>query len=252
MFDISLASLSDIQELRNEYIRQMNCQIIHDSIHRRPNWTTEYSLRLRGQNVGYGSVAVLGPWSNKPSAYEFYLRPEHDSQLLLAMRAFLDQSQCSHIEVQTNDRTGNIMLASFAKEIQTEAILFEDLHTTHHSFEGARLREPTFEEEPDLDADERSWRIVIEIEHQVVARGGVLFHYNPPYGDIYMEVEPDFRRRGIGSYLVQELKALCRRRGKTPACRCNVGNVASQRTLQRAGFVPCGNIMFGRLARGES
>ena len=32
-----------------------------------------------------------------------------------------------------------------------------------------------------------------------------------------------------------------------PAARCNVDNTASQLTLQRAGFVPCGNMVTGTL-----
>jgi hypothetical protein len=30
---------------------------------------------------------------------------------------------------------------------------------------------------------------------------------------------------------------------------CNIGNVASRRTLQKAGFVPCGNLLAGDLMR---
>src|ERR1022692_3123677 len=40
----------------------MNCQIVHDSIHRRPGWTREYALELDGATVGFGSVAIAGPW----------------------------------------------------------------------------------------------------------------------------------------------------------------------------------------------
>ena len=83
----------------------------------------------------------------------------------------------------------------------------------------------------------------------MAASGGVLFHYNRPYGDIYLDVEAPFRRRGVGSFLVQELKRACYEGGHVPAARCNTGNVASQRTLQRAGFVPCGHILKGVLER---
>lgn len=249
MLEISPANLADIIELREEYVRQMNCQIVHDSIHRRSGWTREYALRLSGQAVGYGSIAVAGPWHDKPTAYEFYLRPEYQLNLLSWMRAFLERSQCTHIEVQSNDRLASLLLATFADSIQSEAILFQDLHTTHLNVERAVFREPTIDEEPELDSTERSWRAVVEFENRIVASGGVLFHYNPPYGDIYMEVNSEFRRRGFGAYIVQELKALCHRQGKLPVCRCNVTNLASQYTLQRAGFVPCGNIMLGKLIK---
>jgi RimJ/RimL family protein N-acetyltransferase len=79
----------------------------------------------------------------------------------------------------------------------------------------------------------------------VAASGGILFHYNRPYGDIFMETNESFRRRGLGAFLVQELKRVCYEGGHVPAARCNPNNVASRRTLQRAGFVPCGHILKG-------
>ena len=94
---------------------------------------------------------------------------------------------------------------------------------------------------------DRRWRGVVEIHGAVGATGGILFHYNRPYGDIYMDVAEPFRRRGLGSFLVQELKRVCYEGGHVPAARCNTGNIASQRTLQKAGFVPCGHILKGFL-----
>jgi GNAT superfamily N-acetyltransferase len=96
-----------------------------------------------------------------------------------------------------------------------------------------------------LDADAR-WLVACGSE--IAAAGGVLHHYNPPYGDVYMKVAAPFRRRGIGAWLVQELKRVCRGGGHVPAARCSVGNVASRRTLQKAGFVPCGHLLTGAIA----
>jgi GNAT superfamily N-acetyltransferase len=45
----------------------------------------------------------------------------------------------------------------------------------------------------------------VEVGGAVVGTGGFFLPYNPPYGDLYMEVAPDLRRRGYGSYLIQEL-----------------------------------------------
>src|SRR4029450_6274661 len=84
---------------------------------------------------------------------------------------------------------------------------------------------------------------LLEMEGNTGAKGGILFHYNRPYGDIYMEVSEPFRRRGLGSYLVQELKRRCYELGAIPCARCNPQNIASRRTLQRAGFVPFAHIL---------
>src|SRR5687768_2833776 len=68
-------SLETIRFWRDPYRLEMSCQIIHDSIHDRPGWTREYVLALDGTAVGYGSVAVAGPWAGKPTVYEFYVLP---------------------------------------------------------------------------------------------------------------------------------------------------------------------------------
>jgi GNAT superfamily N-acetyltransferase len=54
--------------------------------------------------------------------------------------------------------------------------------------------------------------------------------------DIGMVVHPEHRRRGYGTYIIAHLKARCLASGLRPICGCSVDNVASQRTLERAGF----------------
>jgi GNAT superfamily N-acetyltransferase len=63
-----------------------------------------------------------------------------------------------------------------------------------------------------------------------------------------MEVAPAFRGRGLGTFIVQEAKRVCREAGLTPAARCPPANVASRRSLERAGLLPNGRILSGRLA----
>ncbi len=88
---------------------------------------------------------------------------------------------------------------------------------------------------------------VLQLDGSIVATGGILFHYNRPYGDIYMEVAAPFRRRGFGSYLVQELKRICRDGGSVPCARCSPTNLASRKTLAKAGFVAYAHILVGQL-----
>ncbi len=92
----------------------MGCQIVHDLIHRRPGWTNEYWLRLKEADaqpvVGYDSVAVDGPWSGTPTAYEFYVAPQYRSRLFDLFQALLDASGADVIEVQSNDPLATVML----------------------------------------------------------------------------------------------------------------------------------------------
>jgi GNAT superfamily N-acetyltransferase len=239
-------SFEEIIRWRDLYRLEMGCQITHDSIHTRPGWTQEYLLLLEGTAVGYGSVAIAGPWTGKPTVYEFYVVP-HQPRLHVfeLFEALLAASRAVSIEVQSNDSLATVMLHTFARDVISESILFHDKLATSVSPPGATFREPTAPEAPDVPANHLKWCGVVEVENQVAASGGILFHYNRPYGDIYMDVAEPFRGRGLGSFLVQELKRVCYEGGHVPAARCSPANIASRRTLQKAGFVPCGHILTG-------
>jgi RimJ/RimL family protein N-acetyltransferase len=82
---------------------------------------------------------------------------------------------------------------------------------------------------------------------KAVGSGALLFHYNHPYCDVAMEMGEEYRRRGLGAYLVQELKRIAYEMGGIPAARCDPNNVASRKTLQKAGLVPSGHILVGKI-----
>jgi GNAT superfamily N-acetyltransferase len=231
----------------------MNCQIVHDSIHRREGWTLSYLLDLGGATAGFGSVAVGGPWKDKPTVFEFYFLPEHRSRAFDLFEAFLTASGAQFFEVQTSDVLLTVMLHTYGREIASEKIVFHDKLTTDLPAGRAVLRRVTSEEEIRLCLERRQgggeW--LLEMDGKAAAKGGVLFHYNPPYGDIYMEVTEPFRQRGLGSYLVQELKRVCYELGAIPCARCNPTNIASRRTLQRAGFVPFAHILTGVVKKSD-
>jgi GNAT superfamily N-acetyltransferase len=230
-------AVNEIARWRDLYRREMNCQIIHDSLHPREGWTQSYFLEADGALAGYGSIAIAGPWKDTKTIFEFYVLPGRRSRVFDLFNAFLDASEATGIEVQSNDTLLTVMLHSFAKNITSGSIVFHDKLTTARQMAGATLRQ-----RPDPDSD---W--AIEIHGEVAATGGVLYHYNRPYGDIYMDVAEAFRRRGFGSYLVQELKRICYEGGSIPCARCNPSNIASRKTLQKAGFVPCAHILSGSL-----
>jgi GNAT superfamily N-acetyltransferase len=246
----AVTALEQIRPWRDMHRLEMSCQITHDSIHARPGWTREYLLSAGNTPVGYGSVAVGGPWTGQPTVYEFYVVPPERLRVFDLFRALLVVSHAVHIEVQSNDVLAAVMVHTFGSPVTSESILFRDDRVTAFAPAGAKFRQPTPSEAPDVPAEHRRWRGVVEVDGIVAAAGGILFHYNRPFGDLHMEVEEPFRRRGLGSFLVQELKRVCYEGGHVPAARCNPDNIASQRTLQKAGLVPCGHILKGTVTFG--
>ena len=245
-------AFADIASMRELHRAEMNCQIIHDSLHSRPGWTQSYRLGRGTETAGYGSVAVGGPWTGKPTIFEFFVLPPFRGRAFDCFIILLAASGAESIETQTNDALLTIMLHAFARGIVSESILFRDGLTTTIAPPDDAIVRPTAagDAEPmaahDLDPQAGH---VAEVDGTIAAAGGILTHYNPPYGDIYVKVADRFRGRGIGSYLVQELKRIAREDGLIPAARCRTENIASRRTLQKAGFVPCGHLLAGAIAR---
>jgi GNAT superfamily N-acetyltransferase len=246
--DVALVPPEEVLALRELHRQQINCQIILDSWHKR-NWVDSYLLRLNGQVVGYGLVGGVRA-DPKDVITEFYVLPIYRGAALPLFRRLVEISQAKTIEAQTNDILLTLMLYDCASRIERHAVLFHDAFTTTLVIPGALFRQVTEADKGRIFAHrgepEGDW--IIEAEGEIAATGGILFHYNLPYGDIYMEVAEPFRRRGYGSYLVQELKRTCYEMGRIPAARCNAANEASRATLQKAGFLPCARVLVGILS----
>lgn len=235
--------------LRVRHRQEMNGQIVHDSIHRRDGWTVTYMLNVDGVTVGFGSIALAGPWKDKPSIFEFYVLPEHRAHAFELFEALLTASNARFMEIQSSDVLLAVMLHTYARDIWSEKIVFRDAITTALPANGATVQQ--------LTSDQETWNAIAQrqggAEYQLVldgatvATGALMFHYNVPYADIYMETVEPFRRHGFGSYLVQELKRCAYALGSIPCARCNPANVGSRETLQKAGLVPFAHILNGSI-----
>lgn len=244
---IRQVKLEAITAMREAYRAEQNCQIVHDSIHARRGWTREFAIAEGDRVVGYASLAVDGPWRNKPTLYELYVVPDRRSRAFALFESFLEATRPPAFEVQSNDLLLTTLAVTFAQDLATEKVVFRDSETTSLVIPGATLRclTPAEEIREALAVRAGGGEWTLDVAGTAVGKGGILFHYNLPFGDIYMEVDEPHRRRGYGSYLVQELKRLCRELGGVPGARCDPTNSASRQTLQRAGFVPYAHILIG-------
>src|SRR6185437_15691496 len=100
---VRASELHEIELLRENYRAEMNCQIIHDSIHARPGWTREFALYDDGALIGYGSVAVAGPWRDAAALYEFFIDAQHRMRTFEAFTTLLPTCGAKIIETQSND-----------------------------------------------------------------------------------------------------------------------------------------------------
>jgi len=239
------AEYQDVDAMRELYRQELSCQIIRDSFLSR-GLADPYLILVEGRIGGYGAVSNK---YDKGRLVEFYALPHTRSLALPMFRELLTASQATHIEAQTNNPLMLLMLYDCARNITAENILFHDAFAAHLACPNGVFRRAVPEDAGAIFSHQQEpigeW--VIESDGAIVATGGFLCHYNPPYGDVYMEVAEPARRQGFGSYLVQELKQVCYEAGKKPAARCNPDNVGSRRTLEKAGFLPCGRLLAGEV-----
>jgi GNAT superfamily N-acetyltransferase len=246
--DVACVPLEEVLPLRQLYRREMDCQIVHDSLPGR-GFGDLFLIRLGGRVAGYGFV-MGNRGEPRDMVKEFYVLPALRGSALPLFRRLVEASGARRIEAQTNDVLLTLMLYDCATGITSDVVVFHDGLTTSQPNPGVFFREATeadkgrvFEHRVEPVGE---W--LLERDGAIVATGGIATHYNPPYGDLYMEVDEPFRRRGYGSYLVQELKRACYEMGRVPAARCNATNVASRATLQKAGLFPCARMLSGVLA----
>ena len=206
----AFASNQDILPLRVRYRAEANGQIVHDSLHTRSGWTKSLLLQFDGRVAGFGSVATGGPWKDRPTVFEFYLLPEARGHAFAFFEAFVAASGAHFFEVQTSDVPLTVMLHTYGSDLASESIVFRDELTTSLPVQGAALKRITSEKESMCCFQERAGKSewALQLNAKRVGSGALLFHYNHPYCDIAMEIDKEYRGRGLGAYLVQELKRI--------------------------------------------
>ena len=187
---VETVSAPQMAAWRDQYRQEMNCQIIHDSLHTREGWTQTYLLRVDQEIAGYGSVAVSGPWKEQPTIFEFYLVPRYRQQMFVIFAALVESTAVGRVETQTNDMLLATLLHATAPSVSSESILFHDQRTSSLVIPDAMVRPAAAADSAavaaaNLDAEAR-W-VLVERDN-IVGTGGILFHYNRPYGDIYMQI----------------------------------------------------------------
>jgi hypothetical protein len=232
-----------IEPLRRQFLGATVFQLRYYAVHER-RWSDSYLIAVDGSDAGYGLIKgqeIL----DRDTVFEFYVAPSFMSMAYTMFEELLISSAVPHIECQSNDQLLTSLLLEFARNIRSDVALFEDHITTKMSISGAvvRRRQPSeamFDHNAEPEGD-----YVVEFAGEIVASGGFLLHYNPPFADLYMETRPDARRRGYASLLLQEVKRACYQAFRVPAARCGLDNYGSRAALTKAGMRICGFMLLG-------
>jgi GNAT superfamily N-acetyltransferase len=241
------ANLQDIQPFRALFLQETNMQIRYDACHAR-GWTDPYLLNVDDVAVGYASIKGQ-QIADRDTVFEFYVTPAYRKWARQIFAELLAAAGSTYIECQSNDALLSAMLYEFARDIDADTVLFEDFAVTEHRLADAVVRRRRDEDRVFPHGGEPAGDYVLDAQGEIVATAGFMLHYNPPFADLYMEVREDRRRRGFGSFILQEVKKACYLAGRVPAARCHVQNSASRATLIKAGLRVCGFMLKGEVWR---
>jgi GNAT superfamily N-acetyltransferase len=241
--------LMEIIALRNLFLSENNFQIRYNAYHAR-GWSDSYMVMYDEVKIGYGSIKGNENTTDRDTVFEFYIIPSFRSMALDVFSKLLHVSKAAFIECQSNDVLLTSLVYQRARNINAHVVLFEDHTTSCFAMDTVFFRrrnenDSIFEHQSEPVGD-----YVIELNNEIVATGGFLLHYNMPFADLYMEVKEMYRERGIGSFLIQELKRQCYLSGRVPAARCNIDNTASRATLTKAGMRTAGFMLLGQTGSG--
>jgi GNAT superfamily N-acetyltransferase len=235
--------LSEILLLRALFLEEMNCQIRYNACHER-GWTDSFLLMLDDVRVGYGSIKGR-EIKDRDTVFEFFVTQPFRKRASELFQQLVSASGAQVIECQSNDPLLSSLLFEFSSSVCAGMVLFEDHAVTELKMPGAVVRPRRSDDKAFEHKVEPVGDYVLELDGCVAATGGFMLHYNEPFADLYMEVQEEFRRRGVGSFLLQEVKKACCLAGRVPAARCGVKNVASRSTLIKAGLRVCGFMLSG-------
>ena len=239
--------LQEIQPFRILFLHESNFQFVYNKCHDF-GWADTYLFTMDEIKIGYGSVWGKDKREDRDTIFEFYLLKPFRKFSNFVFPEFISVSGATFIECQSNDPLLSSMLYEYSQNINAEAILFEDNFQTNFNVEDVTFRKQKAEDNLSKDAGE----YVLEQNGEVVATGGFVRNYNLPYIDMFYEVRENFRQKGLGSLMVQELKREAYLRERIPAARCNIKNQKSKATLLKAGLKVCGFILIGEIKRMEN
>lgn len=242
-FKAHKTNLQAILPLRHLFLQETNFQIRYNACHER-GWTDSYLLAIDEVEVGYGSIKGQ-EIADRDTIFEFYVAPPFGKYSSLLFTELIAASGARFIECQSNDVLLTALLYEYAQNINADVVLFEDHAVTEHAIPGVVFRhrkenDTIFEHQVEPVGD-----YVLLLDREVAATGGFMLHYNMPFADLYMEVKENFRRKGLGSFISQELKKACYLSGRVPSARCNIQNTASRAALLKAGLRVCGFMLKG-------
>ncbi len=217
--------------------------------------SNKYFIKNNQINIGYIII------STKNILLEFFLINEYIPLCEEIFKLIIEKLLIKKVYCKSFDFLLLKCCITFYKSIKIKGVLFRDIINKNIELPlpniSVRLGDPQdfakilifkkdfFECEGEIRYFlENKKLILFFIENEILGCG--IFSRtikNRPDYDIGMVVHPKYRRKGFGAYIINYLKEYCYKNNFRPTCGCAFENIASRRTLEKAGFISKHNLL---------
>ncbi len=201
-----------------------------------------------GQSIGYCCVD-----QSKGLLLQFCIAERFSRFAVESFEKMLGEFQIKLAYVTTRDPLALSLALTFQKKVTLESYLFVHAFDTDiplvdftdpdfrkaQAADAAAVRETSGDFFGDVDSEITGGKLfVLKAANDLLGIGYLSGQYcNEGSTNLGMFTNPKFRRRNIGSYILQKLVGISRENRLAPIAACYHSNIESKRTLEKAGFV---------------
>lgn len=239
---------SEVRDLRRAYLSSLRGPQeawLEEQVHVRE---TVFRLFIhQGQPVGYCCVEPL-----KYLLLQFFIAQEFSQFSVEAFESVIHEQQIKKAYVTTRDPIALSLCLTFQKHVALESLLFEhrfpsdislkefgdsQFRLARHS-DAERIIDVSGNFYGDVESEIKSERLyVLSSLENLLGIGYMSTQYCSHHSaNLGMYTNASFRRRNVGSYILQKLVEECHDSGLLPIAACYHENNGSKRTLEKAGF----------------
>lgn len=198
---------------------------------------------------------------SKKTLVQFYTFPEYFIHAAEIFEYIIENNIVEGAAVSTKEAEFLSLCLDYQKNISTDCYLFTD--NKKITYELANFKDVSFKlaRSNDIDTIKTKCDPAFEGYYEdliknnqlfVLYSGDILlgigefriFKSNEHYGDIGMIVVEEYRKKGIGTYIITQLKEHCYRNNLKPMACCNIKNIGSKKVLEKCGFISNHRIIY--------
>lgn len=190
---------------------------------------------------------------------QYFIRDEFISKSKEIFKYILEQYNIPKGFIGTNDIKSLALFLDFNKKVCTHTFLYKDIERTDiiSPIKGIKILTATEEDlqkvmDYHINSLNMKGRWIKPYCSGLIAKGQIiLFIKNQKiigigekrrsetqekYAHLGVTVAKEYRSKGVGSFILSYLKKECYRNRMIPICSTSIDNVASQKTIMKAGF----------------